>query len=131
LERARPRRSAQARSPAAGLTTQALYKLEGRRNSPAERRPRPVSVDELVALAKALQCNPVHLLVPPDAGGEPCRVTPGVTAPASQVREWIRGYLVLDGDDRQLYLTEVPPDDFEELGGLLFPRRPGSRGEES
>jgi hypothetical protein len=103
------------------LTEHALYSLEGRRSG--TRRPaRAVTVDELLALAKVLQVAPVHLLVPPAAGDdEPYPVTHEVTAPARQVREWVRGYELLPGDDRQLYLTEVPPGEFEEIAGVMFP----------
>ena len=104
------------------LTVQALYNLEGRR-SRTRRAARPVTVDELFALAKALQVAPVHLLVPPDTDDEPYSVTPEVTAPALHVRDWVRGYGLLPGDDRQLYLTEVPPGEFEEIAGVLFPTR--------
>jgi transcriptional regulator with XRE-family HTH domain len=117
------KRCADAGSP--GLTEAALYNLEGRRTG--KRPPRPVTVDELLALAKVLQVAPVHLLVPPNAGEEPYRVTSEVTAPAEQVREWIRGYGLLPGDSDQEYLTEVPPDDFEEMAGVLFPLRPWQR----
>jgi transcriptional regulator with XRE-family HTH domain len=101
------------------LTEAALYNLEGRRTG--KRPPRPVSVDELLALARVLQVAPVHLLVSPDAEDEPYHVTPGVTAPARQVRYWIRGYELLPDDSRQLYLTEVPPSEFEEIAGVMFP----------
>src|SRR5262249_47204698 len=104
-----------------------------------------VTVDELLALAKALQVSPVHLLVPPAAGDEPYQVTPEVAAPASHVREWVRGYGLLPSDDRQVYLSEVPPDEFEAVAGGLFPtaqpwplrqmrrtpKRSRSKGEES
>jgi len=83
--------------------------------------------------------------VPPAAGDDQYQVTPEVTAPASQVREWVRGYGLLPGDDRQIYLSEVPPGEFEEIAGVLFPtrqpwqlrqmqrtpKRSGPRGEES
>jgi hypothetical protein len=105
------------------LTAHALYSLEGRRSG--TRRPaRAVTVDELLAVAKVLQVAPVHLLVPPGAGeDDPYPVTHEITAPAAHVREWVRGYGLLPGDDRQLYLTEVPPGEFEEIAGVLFPTR--------
>jgi transcriptional regulator with XRE-family HTH domain len=82
-----------------------------------------VTVEELLALAKVLQVAPVHLLVPPAAGDELYQVTPDAEAPASQVREWVRGYGLLPGDDRQLYLSEIPPGEFEEIAGVAFPTR--------
>ena len=50
------------------LTTQALYKLEGQRD-PAKRHPRPVTVDELLVLARALGVRVRTLLAELD--GEP------------------------------------------------------------
>jgi transcriptional regulator with XRE-family HTH domain len=52
-----------ARCEAAGmpkLTAQALYKLEGQRNA-LDRPPRPVTVDELLVLARALGVTPAEL----------------------------------------------------------------------
>ncbi len=97
-----------------------VTKLEGGRRH-------DVSVAELFALSYVLNVAPVHVLVPPDDGEEPYQVTPEVSVPASQVREWVRGYELLPGGDRRLYLAEVPADDFEELGGVLFPLRPHQR----
>jgi transcriptional regulator with XRE-family HTH domain len=103
------------------LTAHALYSLEGRRSG-TSRAARAVTVDELLALAKVLQVAPVHLLVPPSAGEDDTyQVTHAVAAPAPRVREWVRGYGLLPGDDRQLYLTEVPPEEFEEIAGVMFP----------
>src|SRR5690242_15845908 len=76
------------------LTAQALYKLEQRR--PGKLRPRPVTVDELLALAGALNVAPVHLLVPVDDGDQPYQVTATVTAERSRVRAWIRGHALLE-----------------------------------
>ena len=101
-----------------GLTAQALYKLEGQRGSQT-RRPRPVTVDELLALALALNVAPVHLIVPPDDYETPYAVTATVTSPNYRVRGWIRGLFVLPrlpkvGDKRQFF-TEVPPDEFDAV----------------
>src|SRR5690242_9621967 len=82
------------------LTTQALYKLEGQRDV-ASRRPRPVTVDELLALALALNVAPVHLLVPPDESEAPYQITQTVTATSRfAARGWIRGVVPLSGDRR-------------------------------
>ncbi len=87
---------------APGLTDQALYRLEQRR--PGKLHPRPVTVDELLALAGALNVAPVSLLVPPDDIDEPYSVTATVTEPAADVRGWIRGELPLgDADPREFY----------------------------
>src|SRR6266700_5123069 len=71
------------------LTAQALYKLEQRR--PGKLRPRPVKVDELLALAAALNVAPVHLLVPPDDFRKAYQLTGGISERAVYVRHWIRG----------------------------------------
>lgn len=42
------------------LTAQTLYKMEGQRNA-TDRPPRPVTVDELLVLARALEVAPVDL----------------------------------------------------------------------
>jgi hypothetical protein len=102
------------------LTAQALYKLEGQRKS-ATRRPRPVSVDELLALALALNVAPVHLLVPPDDPDEPYPITQTVTATSRFVaRGWIRGVSPLSGDRRE-FDTEVPQDEYYSPGRLDAP----------
>jgi len=84
------------------LTTQALYKLEARR--PGTLGPRPVTVDELIAVAAALNVAPAHLLVPPDDTDAAYNVTAAVRQQAWAVREWIRGGLPLgDADPREYY----------------------------
>jgi transcriptional regulator with XRE-family HTH domain len=98
---------------APGLTANALYKLEGRRNSPAERRPRPVSVDELLALALALNVAPVHLLVPVDDPDAEYPVIGGVLSRRFGVRAWIRGIGPIDPDaDPREFGAEVPLGEF-------------------
>jgi transcriptional regulator with XRE-family HTH domain len=101
------------------LTVQALYKLEGRRESPASHRPRPVTVDELLALAAALNVAPVCLLVPPDDYQEPYVVTATVTKGRFAVRAWIRGVGPLLGDDdpREFY-AELPRGEFYTPGHM-------------
>src|SRR5688572_18323533 len=54
-----------------------------------QHRRKSVSVDELLALAYVLNVPPVSLVIPPEvADGDQFEVTPTVTAPAGQVREW-------------------------------------------
>ena len=72
------------------LTTQALYKLEGQRESKT-RRPRPVTVDELLVLAYVLDAAPAHLIVGLD-DNTPFPVTPELSVPAIDARRWIRGW---------------------------------------
>jgi transcriptional regulator with XRE-family HTH domain len=104
------------------LTAQALYKLEGQRES-ASRRPRPVTVDELLALALALDAPPLYLLVPPDGPDEPYPVTATVSDSRRRVAVWIKGggtwvtneepglHETLVRDWRQFY-GELPEEEF-------------------
>lgn len=96
------------------LTAQALYKLEGRR--PGKLRPRPVTVDELLALAAALNVAPVNLLVPVDVPFEDpsksYRVTARISESPHDVREWIRGSLPLGNADPRQFYSEVPLSEF-------------------
>jgi transcriptional regulator with XRE-family HTH domain len=93
------------------LTAQALYKLEGQRQR-EDRRPRPVTVDELLALALALNVAPVHLLVPVDGPEEPYQITETVAAVSRfAARGWIRGIGPLSGDRRE-FDTEVPENEY-------------------
>ncbi len=91
------------------LTAQALYKLEARR--PGKLRPRPVTVDELLTLACALDIAPVYLLTGLGDDGGPYPVTGNVADRTDRVREWIRGTIeggLMRGVDRLAYLTTRP-----------------------
>src|SRR5438034_4448875 len=55
------------------LTAQTLYKLAGQRD-PAKRKPRPVSVDELLVLARALDVPVPELLPVAGADDDPPRL---------------------------------------------------------
>ncbi len=92
------------------LTAQALYKLEGQRD-PAKRRPRPVTVDELMALARALDIAPLYLLTGLGRDSEPYQVTGNVRERTGKVRQWICGTIEggnMRGVDRLAYLTQRP-----------------------
>ncbi|WP_344047078.1 hypothetical protein [Streptomyces thermoalcalitolerans] len=93
------------------LSVQALYNLENGRRDKDGRRRRLVTVDELLALATALNVAPVHLLVDPDSS-EPYPVTTLVSAPPPAVRSWIRGLKPLDDTDPRDFYTEVPAVEF-------------------
>src|SRR5215469_13203750 len=78
-----------------------------------------VTVDQALALAAVLNVPLVHLLVPPDDGDTPYRVTAEVTEPAFRVRCWIRGLFPLRrlmrvGDVRQFWAV-APLDEFEAM----------------
>jgi len=67
------------------LTAQVLYKLEGQRDS-AARRPRPVTVDELLVLARALDVPVGELLLGPGTSYGP--MTPaGLRRYAAQIEK--------------------------------------------
>ena len=120
------------------LTAQALYKLEQRR--PGKLRPRPVTVDELLTLAIALNVAPVHLLVPVDDPDETYPVIGGVQARRFGVRAWIRGIGPIDPDaDPREFGAEVPRGEFywptytDHDGAQIHatqqgPPRPGNEG---
>jgi transcriptional regulator with XRE-family HTH domain len=100
------------------LTENVIENIESR-SARASKRPRPVTVDELLTLGPALNVYPVHLLVPPDDYEEPYPVTTTVTEPNYRVRGWIRGLFPLPrfprvGDERDLW-AQVPPDEFEAM----------------
>jgi transcriptional regulator with XRE-family HTH domain len=80
-------------------------------------RRRSVAVDEVYALALALNVAPVHLLVPVDDGDQPYQVTATVTAERFRVRAWIRGHALLEkfpraGASREFF-SEQPEEDIE------------------
>lgn len=83
-----------------GWDRQTVTKLEtGRRQN--------VSVVEWLALARALDVAPVHLLVPLEAGGS-YQVTPNERANFERVRYWVRGLVPLGRTRVRIWNTEVP-----------------------
>lgn len=90
------------------MTTQAIFNLESGRRKKEGKRRRHVTVDELLTLAYALGVAPIHLLVPIDGEDSPYAVTPNHRSSATVAREWIRGHHVLPGQDRRVYLSQVP-----------------------
>ncbi|MEU5345700.1 helix-turn-helix transcriptional regulator [Streptomyces sp. NPDC020766] len=83
---------------------QTVTKLEtGRRQN--------VSVAELLALARALDVSPLHLLVPLEE--VEYKVTPEESMPAARVREWVRGKEPLPGTDQRIFRSEVPLDELQ------------------
>jgi transcriptional regulator with XRE-family HTH domain len=107
------------------LTAQAIYKIEGQRES-ATRPPRQVTVDELVALGVALNVAPLHLLVPPDDYKKAYLLTSTISERAVYVRHWIRGEIPLPGADPREYFAEVPRTEYEwnETAGTGWPLPP-------
>jgi transcriptional regulator with XRE-family HTH domain len=112
------------------LTAQAIYKIEGQRES-STRPPRQVTVDELLALGAALNVAPVHLLVPPDDFRKAYRVTGTLSEGAAHVRHWIRGVLPLHGAGHHEYFTEVPRTEIDwQNVGVSWPLPPDYAEEE-
>jgi transcriptional regulator with XRE-family HTH domain len=103
------------------LTAQAIYKIEGQRES-STRPPRRLTVDELIALALALNAPPLYLLIPPDDPDEPYPLTATLAMSRANVADWFVGKgpimppLPLVGDTRQFY-TELPEDKFQAFLG--------------
>jgi transcriptional regulator with XRE-family HTH domain len=90
------------------LTAQALYKLVGQRDRP-DRPPRPVTVDELLGLAVALDVNPVYLICGLDDEHErEIPVTPEIRPSALQVWNWMQGLTALPGMDEAQYVKSLP-----------------------
>jgi transcriptional regulator with XRE-family HTH domain len=98
------------------LTAQALYKLEGQRES-ASRRPRPVTVDELLALALALDVAPANLVVPLD-DDQPWAITETVTERAFEARQWFRGHHALARTDWRTFHNNRPDSELRKLEQL-------------
>ena len=59
--------------------------------SKAEKLDRRIDVDDLMALAIALDIAPNQLLLPPDASGEPVQLTPAVTVTRDRAWRWAAG----------------------------------------
>jgi transcriptional regulator with XRE-family HTH domain len=74
------------------LTAQVLYKLEQRRAAPKSGTRRPVSVDEVYALATALGCYPAELL-PENTG--PSTLGPHSLQELGQIAEALQGFVNL------------------------------------
>lgn len=84
------------------------YHLDRATIARTEAGSRPVSVDDLLALAVALRVSPLHLVIPVE-DHEEVRLTPSENVDAFSAREWFRGRLILHpGEDDRPYLTEVP-----------------------
>lgn len=91
------------------LTAQALYKLVGQRDRP-DRPPRPVTVDELLVLAYALDVNPLYLICGLDDAA-PVPIAPQIrTISAGEVWAWVQGNIALPGVDEAQYVMSLPPN---------------------
>ncbi|WP_190098340.1 helix-turn-helix domain-containing protein [Streptomyces griseoflavus] len=80
-------------------------------NFEAGRRP-TVSVVEWLALSQALNVAPLHLLIPPAVDPEtPYRITPNREATVRDARDWVRGMLALNSEDKERWAQEKPDDE--------------------
>jgi transcriptional regulator with XRE-family HTH domain len=102
---------------ARGLTqrelAQTVKKLGGSLNQSAitriERGDRKVTIDEMVALAAALDVAPVHLFLPIE-GDAPVQLTPKRTVDIEHARQWARGRRPLDPANVRFYSYQSPGD---------------------
>lgn len=99
------------------LTPAAITNIEtGRRNPETGIRRREVSIDELVALAKALGLPPI-LLIYPLGEAELCEVLPGRELGTWQAVKWFMGEEPMGTrapDDGKWYVTSSDWDDWEK-----------------
>lgn len=93
------------------LTAQAIANIENGRRDATGRRRRHVTVDEVLALAIALDVAPVHLMVPLEEGAY--WVTPRGMTKIGLVRHWIRGTEPFPSGDRRVFFSEVPEQEWE------------------
>jgi len=77
---------------------------------------RATTVEELLALAAALEVSPVSLLFPGPAN-ERAVIAPSVVIPSGEARAWVRGEAALPGYDERFY-EEQSPDFWGEISGL-------------
>lgn len=95
------------------LTAQALYKLVGQRDR-KDRPPRPVTVDELLVLAYALDINPLYLICGlhghEDEDEDEIWLTPERPLQAQDMWNWLMGWQVLPGMDKETYTMSLPPE---------------------
>jgi transcriptional regulator with XRE-family HTH domain len=76
-----------------------------------EKRQREVRLDELVAIAAALDCAPVFLFLPID-GDAPVRLAPKLQVDGAHARAWARGEQPLRPENRRFYLFQAPDEPF-------------------
>lgn len=77
-----------------------------------------VGVDELFALAFALDVSPLSLLFP-RRDDNLVEVVPGYVVAAPEARRWVRGQEQLPGRDKRTYITETPDVEFEDWAANL------------
>lgn len=85
-----------------------------------------VTLTEWLALARALDVAPVHLLVQPEGPGaaagearQPYQVTPTETVTREEARAWMRGMTSLPQTDLRVFYSEVPAEEWGHRWLLL------------
>jgi transcriptional regulator with XRE-family HTH domain len=95
-----------------GLTAQSLFNIETTRPG---RPQRPVSVDELVAIAIALDVFPRDLLAPVNDGPSwSVAATGSMDVPRGEFRQWVNGERPLPTQDERLVWAELPPEEWRQ-----------------
>lgn len=90
------------------ITASVLMNIESGRKGNDGRRRRSVTVEELLALASALEVPPVDLLVPEDLADDGAySITPELTVRASVARDWISGQGFLKTPETTAELAEA------------------------
>ena len=77
-----------------------------------------ITVEEMMALAMVLDTSPVHMMVPLEdrrAIGDTYAVTKATKTVPSLARRWVRGQMRLGPQDRRLFYSEVPVDEYPFL----------------
>ena len=94
----------------AGIDASAISKIEAAADEERETPRRGVSVEDLLALAYALNVSPLDLMLPND-DLEKVALAPGAEWEAHLVRSWVTGDLNLPPDPETLeaYIAETPP----------------------
>lgn len=79
---------------------------------------RGVTVDDVFAIAAALEVSPLHLCVP-RFDGEPVAVAPSFIADSFGVREWVAGHEPLKGQDAEVFWRQLPEGDVRRVARTL------------
>jgi transcriptional regulator with XRE-family HTH domain len=88
------------------LTENVIENIEGGRRR-GGKRTRDITVDELLALAYALDVTPLYLICGLDDTAE-IPVTSQLSATALEARNWIQGFGALPGMDDEEYVMSLP-----------------------
>lgn len=107
------------------LTRSVLFDLETGRAAADGTRRREVTVDDLTAIALALDVAPVHLLCPV-TDDTPVGLTATVTVTAVDMRGWARGFQPLPAVDLRRFYGYVPEAEARRLGVFMAAQTAGA-----